>query len=198
MILAIDSTTNTLSICIKVKNEYIKKNITDNPKHSLTILPTIDSLLRENNLSIKEVKKIIVALGPGSFTGIRVGISTALGLSNALNIELYGVSTLRALSYYSDTNYKAVAIDSRRDMVYASYIDDGKYNEVNELLENFKRRIDNDTIYGIGISGDNIIEIIANGEYLIRAYLDGYYTKEIKASYLREAEATRKLREKND
>lgn len=62
------------------------------------ILANIDELLRKNNSGPSEICLIAVSTGPGSYTGIRVGIATALGLKNALNIECVGVEVLRSMA----------------------------------------------------------------------------------------------------
>ena len=62
------------------------------------LLPNIDRLLRANSIGLKEIDRIIVSIGPGSFTGIKIGISTVLGLRAATGITCLGISTLKALS----------------------------------------------------------------------------------------------------
>lgn len=62
------------------------------------LLWNIDQILRRNNLSKSSIKRIVVSVGPGSFTGIRIGLATAMGLATALNIDLVRISILYAMA----------------------------------------------------------------------------------------------------
>src|SRR5690625_6039898 len=73
------------------------KNITKN--HSERLMPANEQLMRKVNLSTGYLDKIIFAKGPGSYTGVRIGLSTAKSLAWALNIPITGVSSLEALAY---------------------------------------------------------------------------------------------------
>lgn len=70
---------------------------------SVDLLSNITDLLSRNNVSKTEIKRIAVSIGPGSFTGVRVGIATAIGLSKALRCECSGVSVLEAMTLKSQT-----------------------------------------------------------------------------------------------
>ena len=62
------------------------------------LIPAIDALLKSSGVALKDLSSIAVSVGPGSYTGIRVGISTALGLARSVGIQVFGVSALRALA----------------------------------------------------------------------------------------------------
>ena len=81
-VLIIDTTwENLVVVGINDKKEYIRNIQLDKLNHQKTLLNTIDEVLKECVMGIGEVDAIAVVVGPGSFTGIRIGISTALGLS---------------------------------------------------------------------------------------------------------------------
>ncbi|MCM1299703.1 MAG: tRNA (adenosine(37)-N6)-threonylcarbamoyltransferase complex dimerization subunit type 1 TsaB [Firmicutes bacterium] len=67
--------------------------------HSQTLLPMVENMLKCAEINIKQVEKLAITSGPGSFTGVRIGVSTVKGLGFALNIPCVGVSTLHALAY---------------------------------------------------------------------------------------------------
>lgn len=67
--------------------------------HTVELLPHLDSLLKQSSIGIRELKGIIIAIGPGSFNGLRVGLGTAKGLSFSLGIPLVGINTLEAAAY---------------------------------------------------------------------------------------------------
>jgi len=99
--------------------------------HSSRLMPTIDRLLRETSLSVQKVQGIAVGLGPGSFTGLRIAVSTVKGLGFALGVPVVGVPTLDALANnicYPSTQVCPV-LDARKKEVYAAlFCGDGEGN----------------------------------------------------------------------
>src|SRR5690606_21008395 len=92
------------------------------------LLPEIDILMKEASVGFGDIGLIAVSVGPGSFTGLRIGISTAMGLSDATGIEAVGVSSLQAVASVLGTNAAAVPI-SRNDIAWQSFSDnDAKIN----------------------------------------------------------------------
>ena len=99
--------------------------------HSRTLLPMAEDLLRNCDLSLQEVDAFAVAHGPGSFTGIRIGVSTVKGLAWASGKPCVGVSTLEALAWHGLSVSDALVcpvMDARRSQVYNALfsIRDGK------------------------------------------------------------------------
>ena len=82
------------------------------------IFPAIDELLARNALGYKDLRRIAVTTGPGSFTGLRIGLSAARGLGLALNLPVIGVPSLLALSLPVTCAHAAVLLDARRDEAY--------------------------------------------------------------------------------
>jgi tRNA threonylcarbamoyl adenosine modification protein YeaZ len=100
MELAIDTSSNIVSVALSHNGEILASltwQTTQN--HTIELLPNLVCLLEQVKVELDSVGAIIVAKGPGSFNGLRVGISTAKGLASALNIPLLGVSTLEAEAY---------------------------------------------------------------------------------------------------
>lgn len=98
MILALDTSTGTASIALYGREEGVVSELTwrSSSHHTVELAPYLDLLLRQNP---KELAGIAVALGPGSFTGLRVGLSLAKGFALAQGIPLVGIPTLDALAY---------------------------------------------------------------------------------------------------
>jgi tRNA threonylcarbamoyladenosine biosynthesis protein TsaB len=96
--------------------------------HSEKLMPAIDNLLREASLSVRNIGGIALALGPGSFTALRIGVSTIKGLAYALRVPVVGVPTLDALAQnlcYASSLVCPV-LDARKKEVYAAlYRGDG-------------------------------------------------------------------------
>ncbi|WP_374621463.1 tRNA (adenosine(37)-N6)-threonylcarbamoyltransferase complex dimerization subunit type 1 TsaB [Devosia sp.] len=82
------------------------------------IFPALAELLGRNRLAYADLKRIAVTTGPGSFTGLRIGLSAARGLGLALGVPVIGVPTLLALSLAAQCRPAAVLIDARREEAY--------------------------------------------------------------------------------
>ncbi len=95
MQISIDTSTDIAGVAI-TENSQILAELTWNcgKNHSVQLLPNLNYLLEQNSLNLKSADCIIVARGPGSYNGLRVGISTARGLAYSLNIPIVGISTL--------------------------------------------------------------------------------------------------------
>lgn len=130
-ILAIDTTTKIASVSIKKNNEVFDKQIDNKITHSEKLLPLIDECLKTTNTSLSEIDIFGCINGPGSFTGIRIGLSTIKAFSHVLNTKIFSISTLECLAIKAFieqiedkkkdlTSYIATFIDARNNRVYFS------------------------------------------------------------------------------
>jgi len=100
MQVAIDTSTDTASLALVQDGEVLSElTWRCGQNHSTQLLPNLSHLLKQTELSLKSAVCIIVAKGPGSYNGLRVGISTAKGLAYSLGIPVIGVSTLEVAAY---------------------------------------------------------------------------------------------------
>ncbi|MCX6022313.1 MAG: tRNA (adenosine(37)-N6)-threonylcarbamoyltransferase complex dimerization subunit type 1 TsaB [Chloroflexi bacterium] len=98
--LTLDTSTDTAGLCISRAGAIVAEySWAARQNHTATLLPALDRVLSLVGLTPADVNGIAVALGPGSFNGLRVGLATAKGLALALNVPLVGVSTLEATAY---------------------------------------------------------------------------------------------------
>jgi len=142
LILAIDTSTNILSMAL-VRGEKVLGTINERTKNtqSEVLMLRIERMMKACGLKPSNLGKIAVAIGPGSYTGIRVGVAAAKSLGYSLDIPVVGVSSLKIMShaaYYRGT--LVPMIDARRGTVFAgtyehgeNLIPDGHY-EIDELL----------------------------------------------------------------
>lgn len=120
-ILAMDTSNQVMGVALvkdgQVAGEYIT-NVKKN--HSVRLMPAIDQLMEETSTEPEELDKIVVAKGPGSFTGVRIGLSTAKTMAWALEIPVVGVSSLEAAAYQAKffDHYICPFFDARRGLVY--------------------------------------------------------------------------------
>ncbi len=122
-ILAIDTSTQVLSIAIKTdKHEFLfHQNV--GAKQSEMILPAIQQLLEDSHLTLNDIETIVYAKGPGTFTGLRIGLGVAQGLSLPHNIKLIGIPTLDAIASLAPLSpFVFTATDARMgELFYAWY-----------------------------------------------------------------------------
>lgn len=136
IVLGLDTST-LMSTCAVIKDGRLLGEYSFNMdmSHSEKLVPLIKSMLKELNLNIGDIDLYGVSVGPGSFTGLRIGIATMKGFAHVFDKPIVGVSTLEALAYNMPFNKVIVPmIDARRERVYS-----GIYGfEGNELKENSK------------------------------------------------------------
>ncbi|WP_407271873.1 tRNA (adenosine(37)-N6)-threonylcarbamoyltransferase complex dimerization subunit type 1 TsaB [Radiobacillus sp. PE A8.2] len=120
-ILAIDTSNQVLGIAITRDGELVGELITNVKRnHSVRLMPAINQLMKETNVRPEDLNKIVVAKGPGSYTGVRIGLSTAKTMAWALQIPVVGVSSLELLAYQGVLSNSLVCpfFDARRGLVY--------------------------------------------------------------------------------
>ncbi len=121
-ILAVDTSALTATVSVfKDGVSVFENNITNALTHSETLMPMIDYALKSVKMDISDIDLYAVSQGPGSFTGIRIGVSAIKALAYATNKKVYGINTLKALAYNLSCmeSIKIVPImDARRSQVY--------------------------------------------------------------------------------
>ena len=130
MQLAIDTSTDTASVAI-VQDSEVLAELTwrSGQNHSVELLPHLSNLLNQVGLALQSASGIIVAKGPGSFNGLRVGVSTAKGLAFSLGIPIVGISTLEVEAYpYAETGLPICPISNagRAEIATAMYQKQGE------------------------------------------------------------------------
>lgn len=160
--LFIDSATANLVVAIIIEDEikYIFNEKTGSDTSSV-IMPKIAEAFKQSNILPKDLNKIFVVNGPGSFTGIRVGLTVAKTMAWALNIPIVPISSLEVMASGTSNNTNIALIDARRGYVYAGGYDkdlnniypdqhilladidiDGTYISYDDLLNTIKPNID--------------------------------------------------------
>jgi len=120
-ILALDSSGLVASVAVVTEEKVLGEFTVNNKKtHSQTLLPMVDEVIKIVDMELEELDAIAVAGGPGSFTGLRIGASTAKGLALVLDIPIINVPTVDALAYNFFGTDKLICpmMDARRNQVY--------------------------------------------------------------------------------
>lgn len=121
-VLAFDTSSKALSLAILEDKQLLAETTINIKKnHSITLMPAIDFLMASLDLTPKDLDRIVVAEGPGSYTGLRIAVATAKTLAHTLNIELVGMSSLLALLPNQEEGLVVPLMDARRNNVYAGF-----------------------------------------------------------------------------
>ena len=157
-ILAIDTSSSICSTAILDDEVLIDKNELNNGRtHSENLMPLIDELLKRNNITVKDINLLACSVGPGSFTGIRIGVASIKAIAEVLKIKVAGVTSLETLAKnVKDADTIVSLIDARNNQVYCG-IFDRKCNkkeeyiadDINEVIKNLKK-YDKITFVGSG------------------------------------------------
>jgi len=129
-ILLIETATQICSVALAAEGKVVARRESDTPNaHSTSLSVFIDEVLEESRLTPRDLSAVCVSAGPGSYTGLRIGVSTAKGFCYALGIPLLSVPTLlsmAALYYWRHPDYKGLVcpmIDARRMECYTMMVD---------------------------------------------------------------------------
>ncbi|MFT4611835.1 MAG: tRNA threonylcarbamoyladenosine biosynthesis protein TsaB [Glaciecola sp.] len=177
IILSIETSTTNCSVSLSKKGETLalKEDNNANYSHAESLHVFIDEVLKSANINKTDIDAIAVSKGPGSYTGLRIGVSAAKGLCYALDKPLISISTLHALAHQVNTQKGVIVsmLDARRMEVYSA-IYDSQFNLLRnieaQILDefSFKEELENGKVFFVGngtektkalLSHDNAIYI---------------------------------------
>ena len=162
VILNIETSSKNCSICLSSKGNLVTSfDLEDEAyRHSELLTSSIQNILSENNLDVSGLSAVSVGIGPGSFTGLRIGLSVAKGLCYPHNINLIGISSLKIIAN-SVINENKNIISLIKDKGQHYYI--SKYsNDLKEVVEPKIKLIDRDYIFNI--LDDNSVIVVNTDE----------------------------------
>lgn len=213
-ILCIDTSNQMCSVAILEDTTLLNKlELNNGLTHSETLMPLIRQLLDKCNLSLKDINLLVSDIGPGSFTGIRIGISTVKAFSDSLNIPCVGINSLEVLAYnVKEDGLICSTINCKNDNCYfALYqLSNGTYTiiekpsakTIQEVLEILNTKYPNEKFHFIGdgipsFSTDCYQNVENLGIAGFRKFVDNNYNgEEILPLYLKKPQAQKQLEEK--
>ena len=172
--MAIDASTEACSVALIFNGKTYHQFEICPQSHSTVLLPMIDQVLAQAACTLNDLDGLIYGRGPGSFTGVRIGIGVVQGLAFSANLSVVGVSTLRTMAQQAyeknQQTHVIAAIDARMSEVYTSYFavnEQGLMQEQlaevvlppNELTEYYQGL--NTPVYGVGTGWDAYKEVLA-------------------------------------
>lgn len=202
MSLFIDTSYKSLFIGI-INNDYLIDSIQVMAEANFSgiLVSELDKLVKKNNIELKELDKLFVTIGPGSFTGIRIGLAVCKTLAFALNKRIIPVSSLEFMaSTKVETKYKIPFIDARHGKVFASVYDNNNNCVISDSycsLDELTSKI-NDSFTYIGY--DNIDNLsVVKPDYNVLSIVKKHFNDkdfnchEVIPNYLKKTEAEEKL-----
>lgn len=167
-VLGIESSSTTASVAVIEEDKLIAEyTINHTLKHSTTLMPMLDEMLKRVNLEVSDLDLIAVSEGPGSFTGLRIGSATAKGIAHALSLPIASIPTLEVIAStvgIMDKPIGVVLFARAREVYYCEYKIENVRGfmkpvelapiislEVEELLERLNAGIDEIVLVGDGI-----------------------------------------------
>ncbi|MBD7912974.1 MULTISPECIES: tRNA (adenosine(37)-N6)-threonylcarbamoyltransferase complex dimerization subunit type 1 TsaB [Clostridium] len=166
IILSLDSSSKVATVALlkddALLGEYI---LNDKKEHSVLLMPMIENILKECNLTIDDIDGFVVSKGPGSFTGLRIGMATVKGLSLGQNKPYISISSLDALAY-SVSSFSGIIcpiMDALRENVYTAL-----YKNNNDILENLLEPTPLDLDDLLSLLKEKNEEVIFTGDGLLK------------------------------
>ena len=135
-ILCLDTSSDLCSVALLEDLNQIKEiNIKDGKTHSENLMPLIQKILQETNIKLSDIDLIACDKGPGSFTGIRIGISSVKAMAEVMQIPVMGICSLDSLTYHMNIQSGIICsmIDARNNQVYCG-IYDKNHNKIEEYI----------------------------------------------------------------
>lgn len=175
-ILNIESSTTNCSISLSLNGKliFLKEKNDEKYSHSTNLHSFIQESLKESHVSVKKLSAIAVSKGPGSYTGLRIGVAAAKGLCYALDIPLISVSTLLVLGKQLKVKKGLIVpvMDARRDEVYSAVFD-SNFNMVRKVIpeiikkNSFDEYISENKLFFIGNGQEKCERLIKKNSNLI-------------------------------
>lgn len=147
-LLHIETATKVCSVATSENGQLVslKELNSENYTHSESLTLFIEEVMKQSNWSFNDLEAIVVTSGPGSYTGLRIGVSTAKGLCYALDIPLISVDSIESLSAIAHEKHSKInicaTIDAKRMEVFSAI-----YNKDNELIKPLSADIIEESIY---------------------------------------------------
>lgn len=151
-ILSIETAGNICGVALTEDDRLIKEVLLDDGNtHSVKLMPLIDKLLSETNTKISDIDLFACDIGPGSFTGIRIGVSTVKAFMDVTNKKAVGITSLETLAYNIDVDDIVCSlIDAKNENVYYGFFkkenevyiktDDLGFDNINNVIEIAKQK----------------------------------------------------------
>lgn len=169
-ILSIDTASDVCGVSILENNNLIEKfDVITKESHSQRLMPIIEKAFKRTNLTIDDIDLIVCDVGPGSFTGIRIGVATVKAFCDSKDIIPIGISSLESLAYSIKNNSKIICsiINAKNDNCYFALYEKSKDNTLQTLIEPEAENIDTTlsilNSYNLDTLDNKVISFVGDG-----------------------------------
>lgn len=139
LILNIETSTEVCSVSLAEKGQLLfKKESIEGMNHSRLLTVFIEELFKENNIQINTIEAVAVSKGPGSYTGLRIGVSVAKGLCYGLGIPLISINSLEILGIFAGQNLAKYGLENNGSQILFCPLIDARRMEVYTALYNLQ------------------------------------------------------------
>ena len=226
-ILSVDSSSVSASVAITENGVTLAENFINNGlTHSQTLMPMVEKTLKDANVSVKDMELFAITNGPGSFTGVRIGIASVKGMADALNKKCIAISTLEAIAepLKNEDCIACAVMDARCNQVYTAIFENGNrlcedkavlIDELGKELKSYNKKVVfigdgsvlcyeklKDVVTDVFVADENIRYIHASSigrlaEEKIKSGEEPIDSAKLVPYYLRLPQAERELNNKN-
>lgn len=202
-ILSFDTTNGLASVAV-LQNDQLLAYLTtkENSQQAEQLFSLIDQALTQANLALSEIDLVSITNGPGSFTGVRVGIAAALGLKMIMKCKFIALSNLQVMAFAAQEAYPnipiTVALDARREQIYCQDFSSDLIATSEAKLINITQASSANIIIGDGVKTNNKLNCNANAAMLAKAskyFLELNLYSELEPLYVREPDFKIALKE---
>lgn len=169
-ILSIDTASDVCGVSILENNNLIEKfDVITKESHSQRLMPIIEKAFKRTNLTIDDIDLIVCDVGPGSFTGIRIGVATVKAFCDSKDIIPIGISSLESLAYSIKNNSNIICsiINAKNDNCYFALYEKSKDNTLQTLIEPEAENIDTTlsilNSYNLDTLDNKVISFVGDG-----------------------------------
>ena len=169
-ILSIDTASDVCGVSILENNNLIEKfDVITKESHSQKLMPIIENAFKKTKLTIDDIDLIVCDIGPGSFTGIRIGVATVKAFCDSKDIIPIGISSLESLAYSIKNNSKIICsiINAKNDNCYFALYEKSKDNTLQTLIEPEAENIDTTlsilNSYNLDTLDNKVISFVGDG-----------------------------------
>ncbi|MBN2682548.1 MAG: tRNA (adenosine(37)-N6)-threonylcarbamoyltransferase complex dimerization subunit type 1 TsaB [Bacteroidales bacterium] len=179
IIVCIETSTEVCSVCIAADGKILSSRFNnENKSHAALLTVFIDELLKETNILPQQINAVAVSMGPGSYTGLRIGVSAAKGLAFGTGAALIGISTLESMTYGARKTFNN-KFDNNKDLLFVPLLDARRmevysavFNNKGEKIRDVSAEIIDETSFYNELNNNNIF-FFGNGAEKCKDLISG-------------------------
>lgn len=180
--LFIDTHSDEINITIRKKDKNYSLKRTSNHSHSVIATKTLEDVLKSAGIELQDIDQIIVINGPGSFTGVRIGVTIAKTIAYSLNIKIKTITSLEARGVSTNEKFNLITVRDSKGVFSARYVDGSFLNfeyRKNSEFENYVKENNFIVSEYNDLNFENILNYLDKKDYSNPHLVNPIYIKEI-------------------